>query len=95
MTAADRLKALLDQWEIKPGDKHRPERRNSPTLWLANQRDDSLAFDVDDAVVFLDALSALEELVRAADTYVDIPDGKGRNTYGIELALEALEEALR
>ena len=46
-------------------------------------------------MVFLDALSALEELVRAADTYVDIPDGKGRNTYGIELALEALEEALR
>ena len=38
---------------------------------------------------------AIVELVLAAETYVDIPDDKGRNTYGIELALEALEAALR
>jgi hypothetical protein len=93
MSAADRLAELVDQWAIEPGDKHRSERRNAPTLWLANQRDDTLAFDIADAVIFLDALPALVDLVRAVDQYVDIPEA-ARNTYGMELALEALEKVL-
>ena len=78
---SERLATLAESWELQMGDRHRPERRiderKPPDLWLVNQRDDSLLFTAADAATYLDALPALEALVRAAEEtvgYWDTPD---------------------
>ena len=66
MTAAG-LQALVEQWDIKPGDTHEVQQRYRRDGWyFLNQRGDSLLFEPSDAVAFLDWLGRAEELDTAA-----------------------------